>query len=96
MNPDGYPDEAELARVRNWPLTENWRPLIDFVRARWALTDAPEPEVIDGATFYAFHTGGWSGNEDLIGALHSNPAFWLVCWERSHKGGKHVFRLPRP
>jgi hypothetical protein len=41
-------------------------------------------------------TGGWSGCEDVIGALADNLFVWAVAWQQSHRGGKHVFDYSGP
>lgn len=38
------------------------------------------------------HTGGWSGNEDIIQALQNNKLFW-VNWEMSRVGGHYYFKI---
>ncbi len=40
-------------------------------------------------------TAGWSGNEDIIGAMRDNFSFWHVCWHSTQKGGHFVFHLRR-
>jgi len=37
-------------------------------------------------------TGGWSGNEDMIGALQDNFIFWTIHWEASRRGGLFQFK----
>jgi hypothetical protein len=44
------------------------------------------------------HTGGWSGNEDIIEAMMENVLLWLAVWQRSERGGHFTFtnrELPR-
>jgi len=41
----------------------------------------------------ALHTGGWSGNEDIIGELQGTW-FWLMYWTESHRGGHYYFEIP--
>lgn len=45
-------------------------------------------EVID---VWAYHTGGWSGNENIIAVLKES---WLFGWllERYDRGGHYYFR----
>jgi len=38
------------------------------------------------------HTGGWSGNEDIIEALKKSY-FWIFYWEKSVKGGHYYFTI---
>ena len=39
-------------------------------------------------------TGGWSGNEQIIGTLDGSM-FHLRFWESSHRGGLHVYEVPK-
>lgn len=39
-------------------------------------------------------TGGWSDNEAVISAMRENTMGWLMTWQSSHRGGKHVFKAP--
>jgi len=39
------------------------------------------------------HTGGWSGNEDIIIELEQTW-FWLMYWSESHRGGHYYFEIP--
>lgn len=49
-------------------------------------------EVID---VWGYHTGGWSGNEDIIAVLKES---WLFDWllERYDRGGHYYFRVDIP
>lgn len=38
-------------------------------------------------------TGGWSGNESVVGALKANPVARLVTWKLSTASGLHIFRV---
>lgn len=39
-------------------------------------------------------TGGWSGNEEIIGALQSNFLWWSMNWQSSMRGGAYTFSCP--
>ena len=102
----GYPSEAELESIRSWPIEEfsEFEKLLGYVGERWRYPDrwyrakrrrrkkwpASRPE----RTYYA-STGGWSGNESLIDALQENQMFWMVCWEKSQRGGHYWFEVPK-
>lgn len=48
----------------------------------------------EGVTHRVFlTTGGWSGCEDVIGALQDNLVFWHNCWAEHHRGGGWVFEV---
>ena len=40
------------------------------------------------------HTGGWSGNEEVMGALEGT-FFWVLFWEHSRRGGHYYFEIPK-
>ena len=39
------------------------------------------------------HTGGWSGNEEIIVALEMNHVFWSLTSVAQFKGGTYIFTL---
>ena len=39
------------------------------------------------------HTGGWSGNEDIVAELR-DTWFWLMYWQATHRGGHYYFEIP--
>lgn len=98
---DGYPTDAALERIRTWP-HDDFSGLLEFVESIWWLdgewgvwdwentTDLGRP-----ITRHKLATGGWSGNESIIEAMHKNIIFWLMCWESSRRGGLHTFTTPR-
>jgi hypothetical protein len=92
-----YPTDEDLARIEAWPV-DDLRGLFDFIRERWSLGYWDEAEVNplkDPITSIAISTGGWSGNESLIGALQANQAAWAITWYSSRRGGHYEFRIPR-
>lgn len=84
---DGYPTAETLQHIVDWPHTD-FKGLLDYVRQ--AVEGYGRMWEEDGAIKLA--TGGWSGNESILGALHENNVFWAMCWESSHRGGLTVFR----
>jgi len=43
---------------------------------------------------WQYHTGGWSGNEDIIGILHQS-ILWSLLIERYDKGGHYYFKIKK-
>lgn len=87
-----YPSEDELLAIEQW----DWRDtpgFLAFVRERWRWADdgywVEEPHIL------TFHTGGWSGNEDLVKAMEKNTAIWSLLWIESRRGGHYQFDLTR-
>jgi hypothetical protein len=81
-----YPTEADLATIANWdPMDfDGW---MEFVRELWAY---PEYwSCVDG--HHRIATGGWSGNECLIGAMQENVVAWSLYWKSSTRGGAYEF-----
>ena len=88
MDSNGYPDEAELKQIREWPW-QDFDGLMEFVKDLWRY---PERFKRTGNDYY-LSTGGWSGNESLIEALQLNLMFWGCCWEKSERGGHFYFTI---
>jgi len=40
---------------------------------------------------WELHTGGWSGNEEIIRAMQDNRVWWGMFWESSRRGGHYEF-----
>jgi hypothetical protein len=89
MDEDGYPYDAELGRIAQWPHTDI-PGLIDYVIGLWHY---PNSAWRDGEK-YCFATGGWSGNESIMDALAQNHMFWTLCWQLSERGGYYEFEIP--
>lgn len=95
---DGYPTEAELEKIRMWNHpTNNWRPkfdftgLLDYIRGLWKYDDYFQGPDVNG--IYHISTGGWSGNESLMSALEEDVLFWMMCWQKSERGGHYEFEV---
>jgi hypothetical protein len=97
---DGYPTEATLQALKDWPVSEPNKAL-DFIAAAWHWDgnvsrnlSAAEAELVwarPDNSFLRFATGGWSGNEELIAAFRTNTNYALT-WCLSARGGLHIFR----
>jgi hypothetical protein len=84
-----YPRDSELEKIAKWET--QFKALMEYVQGLW---EYDEYFGRRGRT-YTLHTGGWSGNEDLIGAMQRNVLFWSLCWVSSRCGGHYTFRIPK-
>lgn len=87
------PSEASLKLIREWS-HEDFAGLMEFVRdlwnwPEWGFTSDDELD----HDHFELSTGGWSGNEEIIGALRDNGMFWSLCWESSRRGGHYIFKV---
>lgn len=97
---DGYPTDESLDALRRALRFDNtsWREV--FYSAlqcnHWG-EDYYGPRRVDvrGTTtpVFAYHTGGWSGNEDIIYTLRTanHGLCWSALWQRSDSGGHFYF-----
>lgn len=97
MTPDGYPEEWELDTIKEWSdfSKQGILQLLDYLKQLWTY---PDYFVLKGkrVLYLELHTGGWSGNEDIVCALQRNYCFWGMYWEKSVKGGHYYFKIKRP
>jgi hypothetical protein len=83
-----YPAESELKKIKKWDLAKQpVNELLDFVESLWTYEDR---FVRTNSKLY-LSTGGWSGNEDIIGALQHNFIFWMMFWKKTQRGGHYWF-----
>lgn len=90
MDANEYPTDDELTRITTWPYTD-FMGLMDYVESHcWSSYGSFNRQ---GREFRLI-TGGWSGNEEVVRALERNAMFGAVCWQSSHRGGLHVYKVP--
>lgn len=92
---NGYPTEEELQRVREWDAIKDPKGLIEHIGSIWNYAEWGFVFIEKGGKWkLELHTGGWSGNEEIIDALQENgdPAgFWFWYWQQSKRGGHYWF-----
>lgn len=88
---DGYPTELALKRIREWPIND-CAGALDFICELWHW---PRWGVERNGDTLTLHTGGWSGNENLIGALMDNQMVWALCWRKAERGGHYTLEVKR-
>jgi len=95
MDKDGYPTKYELNKITTWdflkkPITE----FLEYIRQRWNWADIGYFDLSGKRILkLQLHTGGWSGNESIISAMRDNWIFWMMCWQKSERGGHYWFRI---
>lgn len=104
FNKDGYPTDKTLRILKKWPHDDALGAL-KFMQSAWNYEDMasnelkPEEAKIvcanDGDLYFRFATGGWSGNEDLMGAFEENRLCWAFTWCASVRGGLYIFRVTK-
>jgi hypothetical protein len=97
VDDDGYPTEWGIERVREFHGSP--RQLIDLLEEMWwTPTLMSVEEWLDTqckkVVRVSLATGGWSGNEQIIDTLNGSM-FHLRFWESSHRGGLHVYQVPK-
>lgn len=95
MTDDGYPEEHELEAIKNWEPTDPIG-LIDYIRDIWAYRpDAFIETWKKNILYLELHTVGWSGNEEIILALHDQEYDWFFSMyhETWHRGGHFYFKI---
>lgn len=78
MDDDGYPETSALEEIKSYDLIKKKtvKPLIDLIKDNWKYIDIGYLRIRKGKNSLGkpcmklqLHTGGWSGNEDIIDAI---------------------------
>ncbi|MFA5049033.1 MAG: hypothetical protein WC516_08470 [Patescibacteria group bacterium] len=98
-----YLTDERLETIKNWDvMTTGAKPLVEYVISIWHYGDwgyklyKSKDHLFkkERVTKLQLHTGGWSGNEQVIEALRQNLMFW-VCWQKSMRGGHYWFEFKK-
>jgi hypothetical protein len=90
MSDEEYPTEEQLKTIREWDIIKQGvTPLVQYVMDIWHWDDYCS---LEGKKL-ELHTGGWSGNEEIIDALLVNEMFWMLCWRNTERGGHYKFQI---
>jgi hypothetical protein len=91
-----YPTNKELKIIEDWDFTkQSVKNFLDFIKKIWNWANVGFYQLKGKRILrLELHTGGWSGNEDIIVAIQNNELFWLICWQKSVRGGHYYFRIP--
>lgn len=94
LDVNGYPDEQSLKDIKSWDiLNKGVLGLLDLVESNTQWADRQIERSGKNVIRYVYHTGGWSGNEDVIDALRHNILFWPLFWKKHTVGGHFYFRI---
>lgn len=92
-----YPSDAELEKIESWDGTP--RELVQFIGSIWAYRSDTDWVIRNGRDLMGrkvykvnFSTWGWSGNEDIVGALEGTW-FWFHNWWSSRRGGHYQLQI---
>ncbi len=88
-----YPTEEQLKEIEEWDCTsyEKKVALAEYVCNLWHFSDWATLKGKKVKTL-RLATAGWSGNEDIVGALRRN-FIWMGTWEMSAKGGLSIYKI---
>jgi len=89
---DGYPTEEELEKISTWSIVyrEDIYKVFNYIQTIWWSASSLFTKQDD---IYILHTGGWSGNEEIIHAMKHNIFLWMFSWYSSVRGGHYEFRV---
>ena len=100
LDDDGYPTDEWLQYLKNYKPDESL-PLLTFVKTvlvdGWYMSDCgfKISKKYKGKHKIELHTGGWSGNEEIIASIESN--IWLTNFQMRYvmwrAGGHYYFEL---
>lgn len=93
---NGYPDETILKKIETWDGKDS-QEMIAWIYEAWNhdYGDIQEKYINPAQTIYTLITGGWSGNEDVMSAIYKNRLFDALYWQKSERGGKHVYEVKK-
>jgi len=96
LDKDNYPDKASLKAIEKWDILEQGvQGLLDLVEENTHFGDWSFDIKGKHILRLEYHTGGWSGNEDVIDALQKNTLFFPMFWKKSEAGGHYYFRISK-
>jgi hypothetical protein len=76
-----------LDDIKQWPI-EDFNGLIEQIGPLWS----EHGTIKISKRIISLITGGWSGNEDIIGAMQENVLLWTIHWKATVSGGLYVFK----
>jgi len=96
LDEDDYPDERSLKQISEWDIfKQGIDGLLDLIEENTNWSDRQIYKTGKRVIRYEYHTGGWSGNEDVISSL-KKTTFWFIFWQKSTRGGHYYFKIEHP
>jgi len=86
-----YPTEEDIETVKKFD-HHNIIDYLDFLSSIWHWSGICFKLKGKKILHLELHTGGWSGNEEIISAL-MGTMFWTLYWQKSTRGGHYYFRI---
>lgn len=93
---DNYPTAEYLEWVASYRPDEiNTSEFLDILKDNWVYNDwgFVFKKARNGVRTLELHTGGWSGNEEVIYVLRANAFFFPMFWKETHVGGHYYFSI---
>ena len=83
-----YPTDEQLQKIKEWP-ADDLPGIMAYVQPLWSFGDCGYWS--QERNIYYLSTAGWSGNEDIVGAMQENHIWWFMFWRQSKCGGHYIF-----
>lgn len=94
-----YPCDVVLRMIEQFDVTQqDIEELLSLIENEWEYADLGYFKRCtnnDGLDILELHTGGWSGNEDIINAMERNGFLWGFLWWKSERGGHYWFEVKK-
>ena len=93
VDENNYPTQQEIDLLKMYSGYEfndngyDFEKLLELLKSIWWAPDWGFKQYGDKIEL---HTGGWSGNEEIIEILRKS-LFWVLYWEKSERGGHYYF-----
>jgi hypothetical protein len=97
LDDDGYPTEEFLQYIRDFDHSGDMSEFLRTLEEGWWCSDWGYKlhRKYRGAQILELHTGGWSGNEETIGAILDNIylTHFKMRYEKWLAGGHYYFKI---
>lgn len=100
LDPEGYPTAESLEALRAILAEGGRQKALDAFYLALTVNHfgccGPDHKEVRGRVVpvWEYHTGGWSGHEEIVAALSSNLLLWSLLLQRYDAGGHYYFRSP--